>query len=396
LLLMAGWLGCSSNDDSPSGPDLDTGAGEVEITQHVGDLKISDATGLQSLAGGDGPLEVLGNLTITNTQLTSLSPLSNLVAVHGDLRITDNPELTELGLTNLEMVSGGLSVSSNPALSSLEGLRALRQVGGILSLSFLNLGGVDSDDLAVPNLESVGGLFVRETGMTDLNAFSSLQRIDGPLQVKDSQIVSLEAIEHVEGINRVALLSNRVLTDLTALSNLQTIQSVWISENNAITSLEGLHNVSRVNSPSGEGGLHPGGVVIQSNAALADLDGLRGLRQVSRSLWITNNAVLTDADGLASVEQIGHMLWVIDNPFLKSVDLSSLSAVVEILEISGNPLLALLDLSSLENVGFLSISENGSLPTQLADAVATSMRTTGLDDENIVVLNNLPEAVLDE
>lgn len=185
------------------------------------------------------------------------------------------------------------------------------------------------------------------------------------------------------------LLSNRALIDLTALSGLQTLETLWIAENSTMTSLEGLHNVSRVDGPNYGSRLHLSEVVIQSNPALADLDGLRGLRQVSRSLLVTGNNALTDAGGIAAVQQVGHTLWVVDNPTLRIVDLSSLSSVAEVLEISNNPTLALLDLSSLVEVGFLLISENSSLPTQLADAVAQSMRAAGLADEKTVIFGNL-------
>ncbi len=555
LLLVAGWLGCSSSDNSPSGPDLGIGSGEVQIlsatsdyqrggwvtvvwtrygftedfiayaversvgdsleivarmarddtvfvdrsvlpgkihgyrvstetagtvawseeaqvrvleppdgvVQRVGSFEIKDPAGLEALAAGDDPFEVRGDLIIRSTDLTSLSTLSNLVAVHGNLRISGNQELTELGLMNLEIVSGSLSVGSNPALPSLDGLRALRHVGGGLGLSalpgvtsleplrqlqsigglsltdnesltrlqplahllpelernlgirnpgltdaldvlagvrhvggFLSLRGADLSDLAMPNLERVGGLSIGETGMADLSAFSSLQRIDGPLQVKDSDLVSLVGIEDVKGVTGIELVSNRALTDLTALSGLQTLETLWIAQNTAMTSLEGLHNVSRVDGPNDGSLLHLSEVVIQSNTALADLDGLSGLRQVSRSLLVTNNSALTDAGGLAAVEQIGHTLWIIGNPNLRTVDLSSLSSVVEVLEISDNPVLAFLDLADLAEVGFLLIMENSSLPTRLADAVATSMRAAGLADEKIVVFDNLPDPVPDE
>ena len=382
------------------------------VAQRVGDFEISDAAGLEALVTGDGPFEVRGDLMIRGTQLTSLAPLSNLVAVHGNVRIYGNPELIELGLTNLEIVSGYLSVGGNPALSRLDGLRALRHVGGRLTLSrwpgvlslaplgrlqsvggALSLGGIDFGQLAMPSLESVGGLDIRwGTGLADLNAFSSLQRIDGPLRVRESDLVSLTGIEDlVEGITRVELQSNPALMDLTALSRLQSLESLWISANDAITSLEGLHNVAHVDSDDDR--YHAGDVIIQSNTALADLDGLRGLRQVSGSVWTTDNAALTDA-ALATLEQVGHTLWIIANSTLQRVDLSSLSSVAEVFEISDNPALALLDLSSLADVGFL-ILENNSLPTRLADVVAARMRSAGLADNKTVVLNNLPEPVLE-
>ena len=222
LILTAGWLGCSSSDDSPIGPALDNDVGQVQIVsatsddqrggwvtvvwtrdgltedfiaytverslgdsmeivarmarddtvfvdrsvlpgeihryrvstqtadtvtgseealvlvaeppagivQRVGDFYIPDVVRLEALTAGDDPFEVRGNLTIRSTDLTSLSALSNMVAVHGDLQITGNQELTELGLTSLEIVSRRLSVGSNLGLPSLDGLRALRHVGG--------------------------------------------------------------------------------------------------------------------------------------------------------------------------------------------------------------------------------------------------------------------------
>ena len=75
---------------------------------------------------------IVGDLTIQDTSLVSLSQLNGLRVVRGKLTIANNPRLaTVWGLERLESVQS-LSVTDNPRLRDLVGLDGLRAVNELV------------------------------------------------------------------------------------------------------------------------------------------------------------------------------------------------------------------------------------------------------------------------
>src|SRR5690606_29817153 len=119
--------------------------------------------------------EISGDLYISGSTITDLSPLSNLTSVGGYLRISTNSSLTDLdGLSNLTSVGGYLQIGSNSNLTNLDGLSNLTSVGGYLQIynnsNLTNLNGLS-------NLTSVGADLVISYNYS-LTDISGLQNID--------------------------------------------------------------------------------------------------------------------------------------------------------------------------------------------------------------------------
>jgi hypothetical protein len=90
----------------------------------------------EDIAALAGYTEVVGNLVIENSNLTSLSGLEALVRVGGGLSIVSNTVMSSLsGLENLTSV-GNLYVQSNAALSNLRGLKNLNSVEKSITITY--------------------------------------------------------------------------------------------------------------------------------------------------------------------------------------------------------------------------------------------------------------------
>ena len=147
---------------------------------------------------------LLGNLTIGNnsgsstpTDISNLSPLSNITQINGNLRVRLNPNLTNLsGLDNLQNVGGLVQISSN-GLTSLNGLTGLTSIGS--SLGFSQNSQLNNLS-ALSNLTSIGGYL-------QLVLNNSLTSLDG-LQNIDPQTIN----STISGINDIELISNSSLS----------------------------------------------------------------------------------------------------------------------------------------------------------------------------------------
>src|SRR5690606_32647453 len=143
--------------------------------------------------------EISGDLYISGSTITDLSPLNNLTSVGGNLYIDYNSSLTNLdGLSNLTSVGGFLYISSN-SITNLDGLSNLTSVGGYLYISF-------------------------NSSLTDLDGLSNLTSVGESLFID----------------------SNSSLTNLDGLSNLTSIGDLYIDSNPNLDNLDGLSNLTSV------------------------------------------------------------------------------------------------------------------------------------------------------
>ncbi len=105
-------------------------------------------------------------------------------------------------------------------------------------------------------------------------------------------------------------------------------------------------------------------VEITSNPALANLDGLQGLTEVTEWLTVRNNSSLANLDGLNNLQDVSYNLTITYNTGLVSLHgLEALTAVGATLTLSGNGgLTDLTALGALANVGGdLAITQEDSL-----------------------------------
>lgn len=362
----------SSSDTSAAGS---TGASDG-CGVHQGDLIITDATDLDSLAC---IVEVTGSLKILKTQsLTSFAQLANLKVVGDDVDIGENAALIDLdGLSGLVTAKGGdsfgeITIYYNPSLVDITGLHSLAVIDSLVILgndALADLTGPQgpivgklkkgwnfalSGNDALESLDSLAALenFSDKLFLTEnskLADISMLELIVDPTAEFDLYIVDNPALLDLVGLDLItharevqvrnnALLKNMVglgglesvslnlyimdnpgLMDLTGLEALTDARIFRIENNPSLLALTGLDSLKTISQA-----LQIGNCTTAGNAALTDLHGLEQLETV-KGLAVSSNAALTSLDGLDSLGSLGG-LWVQFNPKLPPAGASALAA----------------------------------------------------------------------
>src|SRR5690606_1517187 len=139
--------------------------------------------------------EITGNLTISGSDITDLSPLSNLTQIGGVLSIYSNSQLNSLnGLDNLTQIGGVLYISDNSQLTNLDELSNLTSVGADLVIQFnyslTDISGLQNID---PNsiLSTYFGVGLQIVGNTSLSVcnlpnFCTYLQGSGPRTISDN------------------------------------------------------------------------------------------------------------------------------------------------------------------------------------------------------------------
>jgi hypothetical protein len=199
-------------------------------------------------------LTTLGFLAITDPELTSLAPLTELTTITEWLDLRGADGLIGLDLPHLASIGGLLRVEGAPALTHL-GLPALAHLGELLVRNEQGLTGLDLPDLTsvggalrvegapalthlgLPALAQVGGFLVRDgPGLTGLD-LPTLTSVDGAFQVDRVEALArlgMPLLERVSG--DLAVLSAGALTGLD-LPRLTSAGSLFVVGDGALTGL---------------------------------------------------------------------------------------------------------------------------------------------------------------
>src|SRR5690606_22305418 len=198
---------CTVNESDWAGPFSFTTLSQCP----PGDVSLTSQTEVDAFATNyPNCTEISGDLYISGSTITDLSPLSNLTSVGGSLGIDSNSNLTNLnGLSNLTSVEGFLQILYNSSLTNLDGLSNLTSVGGNLDI-YDNSNLTNLDGLS--NLTSIGGLYIASNlNLTNLDGLSNLTSIGGLFYIA----------------------SNLNLTNLDGLSNLTSVGGYLVIEYNS-------------------------------------------------------------------------------------------------------------------------------------------------------------------
>ena len=228
------------------------------ITIHFGQLKVYE--GDITLRSQEEVNEfisdttvIFGSLTIAGSNITNLTPLSNITRITGFLSIQQNEQLVNLNdLNNLQTIGGGFFVSSN-ALTTLGNFPSLQSIGGSVSV-------------------------IDNAKLTSLGNFPALQTIEENFTVSDNNtLITLGIFPALQTIGKYfAVYHNAKLTSLgnfPALISIGIIRgSSWIRsivvENNPLLAYCCVLTKFR------SGGIHQvsGRVIISGNAAGCNSD----------------------------------------------------------------------------------------------------------------------------
>lgn len=304
--------------------------------------------------------EITGNLTIgaSGSNLTDLSPLSNITSVDGYLRISSNSNLQSLsGLDNLTTVSGDLIISDNPLLENFSPIANLTSIGGNLiiedNFNLVNF-------LAFTNLTSISGdIIIRgHRNLIDLSGLENITSIGGNLII-DSNFelidISLSSLTSVGG--DVLIEQNYKLANISSLANLTSIENnLTIRGSSDLENLSGLSNLTSVYE-----------LIIDSNGSLTTLNGLfkQGVTMDINRIEIRGNSNLVDMSALANINLSNNLneLQIVNNFNLTTIHIPNEIDAISRTEINRNS--SLINLSGLDNIrnfsNRLEIIDNNSL-----------------------------------
>ena len=124
---------------------------QAQNDTYTGDIHVATQAEVNALAG---KTKIDGSLIISGSNITDLTPLSNIQTIGGYFKVYGNAQLTTLGnFTALQSIGGGFGVNNNAQLTTLGNFPALQSIGKNFSVTYnhalLSLG-------SFPALVSIG------------------------------------------------------------------------------------------------------------------------------------------------------------------------------------------------------------------------------------------------
>ncbi|MFC4219594.1 hypothetical protein [Flagellimonas marina] len=327
-------------------------ANEVTFTTLEGAPKIFDGdVVLESQQevddfGNQGYSEITGSLFIGKaivtgpsdaSDISSLTPLSNLETIGSTFTIYFNPDITGLdGLLGLTTIGGDLVVRFNNFINNLDGLNGLTEIGGKLEIqgedSLLNINGLS-------NVLFIGGSisFQRNDSLGSIAGLQNLTEVNGSLELfQNPLLTNLDGLLALRNVKGDFWINGSALDNLTALNNLETVEGNLRIE--TLANLEVINGFDKLTSVSGD-------LRINGNASLLNIQGFSNLNDVE-SMRIDNNPLLAEINDFDALSQINGDLYVFANSLLTNID-----AFQMITSIGGN---VRLSSNHLQELGFIS------------------------------------------
>jgi hypothetical protein len=182
---------------------------------------VNDLSALSQLTHIGTPVGNGVNLLISGTNLNSLSGLDNLEYVGGSLNILDTGITNLTGLENLTYIRDSFIVSRNLNLINFIGVDVLSESG---SLSVTNN--------------------ISQTSFEGMEAFQGSTYVAGDIQIVDlDNLISIEGLNNVSQIRQLTIVNCDALLSLDPFENLSRLGSVIIQDNDSLASITGLSNV---------------------------------------------------------------------------------------------------------------------------------------------------------
>lgn len=336
---------------------------------------------------------VIGSLNINSTAITNGNIFNNLTTVIGLLNIQNNPNLTQISGFNAFVNGSTVQINSNTNLTQITGFTSLTTLSN--NLSFIGAIGspVLNDISGFSNVESIGYLLVRNTGLTNLSSLSSLQAINLGLSIdQNPNLISIAALNNCtnaivgNGSLPFRIFNNPLLQSLEGINfssvtntfdvqiyNLPLVQNI-----DQLSCLEGnfpalmIRDMSNLQNLNGLSNITSIGSLTLSNLALVNSLPSWNLSQLN-AFTISNNAQLSSISSLSNVLVLGSgaeitAINLTNNPQL--INLNGLHNLVSLsnksVSIVGNT--ALSDISALNNLNIntlngITLTGNTSLST---------------------------------
>lgn len=371
---------------------------------------------------------ISGNLTINGGgNALNLSPLNNITSITGTLLITGVSNNQSNIFPNLTTVGNGIFIQSNTfqqvggfgsfttmtaGALQITGNSQLQSVSGFNSLTNLtsgNLGFVTNNNLETingfSNLQTVNGLLIRNTKLTNLNFLSSLQNNNGQLSIESNSLLTNASFTNLlnhhfsngtTGARYLRIQNNSVLTTIgnINMSNTNTCESIIITGAT-------INNISNLGTAS----YSVNGLVQIANTTVTNLNFLQNLTSCG-SLQIASCNQLTNLNGLGNLNSLTGQgsslgLSIVSNSNLQTLNGLSNNLVLNNLPINLNNNASLNDMSAFSaipvaGVSSLTITSNSALSScasvWLCSYVATAKPLTIFNNatgcESAIAINN--------
>ena len=278
-----------TGDLNIQGPDITSVAGLSNITSVsgriylFGDRALTDAPFLNTINNA-------GTLYIVDCGFTSLS-FNSLNSFSGIFYLNDLNKLSHISFTGLT-TPASVSISNTPLLTDLSFLQNITSIGGI----FLKYGG--ATELNMNKLTSAGIIDIYGCDFKTINmrSLTSITSTEG-LSLRNSPSISNLEFTALTSITGKLTLSSSNVTDMKGFSSLKSAGSLALFSNPSLSDLKGLANLTTLTSPalgtSVSFGVVLNGIDIELNPKLTSLAGLQNVSTVP-IITITRNTMLND------------------------------------------------------------------------------------------------------
>jgi hypothetical protein len=336
---------------------------------------------ITSLTGLENVTDITDDLVLYRlTGILSLSGLSGLIMVGGEIKIEEGTLSSLSGLSSIQNVTGAFRIDDLPNLSTLSSFPStLTSIGGNLYLDQLNITSLSG----LENITSVGSLTIRIcNNLTSIVGLSNLTTVNDFISFTGNpnltNLNGFSGLTSIGGKLRMWIQDN--LTDLTGLSNLTSVGELDFRDNTSLTNLNGLHNLTTVN----------GDFNIANHPILNDITALANISTFGGKVDFSNNDAMTTLNGFPSgITELGGGLFIENNLLLNDITaLSNIQLINGNLHIENN--IALTQLNGLSGVthidGYLNVINNDALVqfNDLANLDSIGMNATG----GIVIRDN--------
>lgn len=234
-----------------------------------------------------------GTLTLRHTSndgysnITNLSPLSNITTINGDLVLSRLGNVATLsGLSNLQVVNGNVSLRRNS--NYYTNYSNFNYVQGLNSLTTIT-----------------GTLFIGDF-LKDLSGMSNLTQLGG-IAMWYSNIESFEGLENITTLNHFDVQYNSILS-FNGLQNLQTINGNFTLDVNPLTGeiipLDLMSNLSNITTVTGDFYITGSRQQMVNNMPSFNINFLSNLTSVGQNFGLVHFNV-GDFSALSNLQSVG-------------------------------------------------------------------------------------------
>jgi hypothetical protein len=295
----------------------------------------------QSIVGWLPSLEGLEHLEAVDS-LSVTAPVSSLLPLSGLRRIN----------------TGSLGIQSDvlPSLAGLENVRGFDSLGVV---------GIELRDISAVTLpETMRGLHIRAPIATlKAEALRSADRID----LVGTELADLDALEGLEGVGVLSIMSNPGLRDMDGLNAVRTIGELYVQENDALERLGDFASLTSLEL-----------LQVQDNDNLTELPGFPAYYAGSNPAVTERPVVNVEQLVLRGNERLRQLqipaAWKtvgiinISDTHLEGIDFFNVQSVGTLV-VWANPSLSEVQLGALSSAAYLEVQYNQMLPATAFAAV---------------------------